>query len=70
MFEAVKCQELAIGYRALAQSSDHSVERASLLKNIARTFTGLAGQLDRLAALTRAEAERLKGGPSETRSAS
>ncbi|TYO67379.1 hypothetical protein FXV83_07235 [Bradyrhizobium hipponense] len=69
MFDAARCQELAIEYRALAQSSDLSVERAVLLKNIARTFTGLANQLDRLAALTREEAQRLRAGPSETRSA-
>ncbi|WP_314952045.1 hypothetical protein [Bradyrhizobium cosmicum] len=70
MFDAASCQELAIAYKDLAQSSDHSAERAILLKNIARSFAGLANQLDRLAALTRDEAQRARGGLSETRSAS
>ncbi|WP_314958253.1 hypothetical protein [Bradyrhizobium cosmicum] len=70
MFDAAKCQELAIEYKALAQLSDVSVQRAMLQKNIARTFTGLASQLDRLAALMRDEAQRLRSGLSETTEAS
>lgn len=69
MFDAARCQELAIEYKALARLSDVSVDRAILQKNIARTLTGLASQLDRLAALTREEAQRLGAGPSERRSA-
>ncbi|WP_082905858.1 hypothetical protein [Bradyrhizobium centrolobii] len=57
MITAAGCQELANQYKALSQASSNSVERAFLLKNIARSFTGLATQLDRLAALTRDEAK-------------
>ena len=53
---AEKCQELANQYKAMARSADLSEGRAVLLKNIARSYAGLASQLDRLAALTRDEA--------------
>ncbi|MCK1710273.1 MULTISPECIES: hypothetical protein [unclassified Bradyrhizobium] len=60
MFDAARCQELAIESKALAKSSDISAERAILLKNVARTLTGLVNQLDRLASLTRDEARHAR----------
>ena len=56
MIDAAKCEELANQYKVLSQASGVSAERAFLLKNIARSLTGVASQLDRLAALTRDEA--------------
>ena len=56
MINAAKCVELANHYKTLSQASGVSAERASLMKNIARSLTGVASQLDRLAALTRDEA--------------
>lgn len=53
MITAAKCQELAAQYRALSQAPSIPRDRAFLLKNIAKSFAGLSGQLDRLAALTR-----------------
>lgn len=58
MITAAECQELANHYKALSQATDTSVDRAFLMKNIARSFNGLATQLDKLAALTRDEARR------------
>lgn len=55
---AVECQELAKHYKALAQEASISTDRAFILKNIARSFTGLASQLDRLAALVRDEGKQ------------
>lgn len=52
---AGECQELANHYKALAREASISDDRAFILKNIARSFTGLATQLDRLAALKRDE---------------
>jgi hypothetical protein len=52
---AVECQELANHYKALAREASISDDRAFILKNIARSFAGLASQLDRLAALMRDE---------------
>jgi hypothetical protein len=54
---ATKCRELANHYKALARASNVSENRAFVMKNIARSFTGLATQLDRLAVLTRDEAK-------------
>jgi hypothetical protein len=56
MITASTCEELAIQYRSLSQASGISADRAFVLKNIARSFAGLATQLDRLAALAREEA--------------
>ena len=56
MIDAAKCEELANHYKVLSQAAGVSAERAFLLKNIARSLTGVASQLDRLAALTRDEA--------------
>lgn len=55
MITAAQCLEMAHRYRALSQKSGISQDRAFIMKNIARTFAGLAGQLDRLDALTRDE---------------
>ena len=55
LYVAARRQELAIEYKALAKSSAISTQRAILLKSVARTLTGLANQLDRLASLTRDE---------------
>lgn len=56
MITAASCEELANHYKVLSQASGISVNRVSVLKNIARSFTGLATQLDRLTALARDEA--------------
>jgi hypothetical protein len=50
MVTAAQCQTLASQYKAMAQATLVSESRALMLKNIARSFTGLATQLDRLAA--------------------
>ncbi|MET4092314.1 hypothetical protein ABID60_008068 [Bradyrhizobium sp. S3.5.5] len=42
-------------YKRLSSASGISKDRATALKNIARTYVGLAGQLDRLASLARNE---------------
>ncbi|TFV43238.1 hypothetical protein E4K65_33990 [Bradyrhizobium niftali] len=53
---ATACEQLANHYKSLSRESGISPERASLLMNIGKSFTGLATQLDRLAALMRDEA--------------
>ena len=58
MITSEKCIELASHYRTLSQAFGTSIDRAFLMKNIARSFRGLAGQLDRLDALTRAEGSK------------
>jgi hypothetical protein len=58
MITFAKCIELADYYNGLSQASYTSIDRASLMRNIARSFKGVAGQLDRLNALTRAEQEK------------
>lgn len=55
MITAAQCLEMAHRYRALSQTSGISKDRAFIMKNIARSLSGLAGQLDRLDALTRDE---------------
>ena len=55
MISAAECVELASQYKTLSQALGTSVDRASVMQNIARSFTSLAGQLDRLGALTRNE---------------
>jgi hypothetical protein len=55
MLTSARCQELASHFKALSQASDISEDRAFLLKNIARSLTGLTGQLDRLNTMIRAE---------------
>jgi hypothetical protein len=53
---ASECQELANHFKTLSRATNISKDRAFLMQNIARSFTALATQLDRLAALTRDEA--------------
>lgn len=55
MITAAQCLEFAHRYRALSQTPGLSEDSALLMKNIARSLTGLAGQLDRLDARTREE---------------
>jgi hypothetical protein len=50
-----ECQEHADLYKRLSGASGISKDRVAVLKNIARTYVGLAGQLDRLASLARNE---------------
>jgi hypothetical protein len=50
-----ECREHADHYKRLSSASGISKDRADILKNIARTYVGLAGQLDRLASLARNE---------------
>ncbi|MCD9825325.1 hypothetical protein [Bradyrhizobium japonicum] len=61
MLTVAQCQELAIEYKTLSQVPDISKDRAGLLKNIARSFVGLASQLDRLAADMRDEKNKAAG---------
>ncbi len=56
MLTAAECQAHAIRYKGLAQHPGTSVDRAAILRNIARSLAGLAGQLDRLAGNMRDEA--------------
>ena len=58
---AVECRQLANHYKALAREASISSDRAFVLKNIARSFAGLASQLDRLAALMRDEGRHSQG---------
>lgn len=55
MITAEKCRELATEYRNLSQLVGTSSERGFLMRNIARTLTGLAGQLERLSTASRGE---------------
>jgi len=48
MITAEKCRELAAEYKRLSEQVDATSERRFLMRNIARTLTGLAGQLERL----------------------
>ena len=56
MMTFAQCEAYAAEYKSLAQQSGVTEGRAAMLKNVARTFTGLASQLDRLAAHTRDKA--------------
>jgi hypothetical protein len=47
-------------YKRLSCASGISKDRATALRNIARTYVGLAGQLDRLASLARDEQTMVK----------
>ncbi|MDI3560022.1 hypothetical protein [Bradyrhizobium sp. Arg816] len=55
LINIAECLEYADHYKRLSGASGISKDRAAVLKNIARTFVGLAGQLDRLATLARSE---------------
>lgn len=60
MITAAQCSYFAEQYKTLSSASNASEERAFLLRNIAKSFAGVAGQLDRLDALARSEeAQRL-----------
>ena len=48
-------KRLSDHYKRLSSASGISKDRATALRNIARTYVGLAGQLDRLASLARNE---------------
>jgi hypothetical protein len=48
MVTATECRELAKSYRSQASDPDLSARRATLLRNIAHSFSGLASQLDML----------------------
>ena len=50
-----ECREHADHYKRLSGAGGISKDRAAALKNIARSYVGLAGQLDRLASLARKE---------------
>jgi hypothetical protein len=58
MITAAQCEEFADYYKRLSQAEGISKNRETALKNIARSFKGLAGQLDRLAAFGRDEVRR------------
>jgi hypothetical protein len=53
MMTATQCQVLASEYKRLSLERGIAQNRAAMLTNIARSFSGLATQLDRLAAHTR-----------------
>ena len=53
MLTPTECQKLASEYKSLAQQPNVSKERSAMLINIARSLSGLATQLDRLAAHAR-----------------
>ncbi|WP_441268096.1 hypothetical protein AB7G19_22295 [Bradyrhizobium sp. 215_C5_N1_1] len=55
-----ECREHADHYKRLSSASGISKDRATALRNIARTYVGLAGQLDRLASLARNEQTMVK----------
>ncbi|WP_145668865.1 hypothetical protein [Bradyrhizobium stylosanthis] len=55
MITAEKSRELAAEYRHLSQRVGATSERGFLMRNIARTLTGLAGQLERLSMASRLE---------------
>jgi hypothetical protein len=56
MITAAQCKSIAQHYKTLASSPSISEDRAFLLRNIARSFVGVAGQLDRLEALDKGQA--------------
>ena len=60
MINIAECHEHADHYRRLSGANGISEDRAPVLKNIARTFVSLAGQLDRLASLARNEQTMVK----------
>ncbi|MEY9880484.1 hypothetical protein ABIA43_002018 [Bradyrhizobium sp. USDA 328] len=55
LINIAECREQANHYKRLSGVSGISKDRAAVLKNIARSFVGLAGQLDRLASRARNE---------------
>jgi hypothetical protein len=57
MLTAAQCQKFADEYKSLARQTDVTEQRVALLKNVARSFVGVASQLDRLDALVREETQ-------------
>jgi hypothetical protein len=55
MISGARCRELADYYKALSQEPGISPNRARSLRNIAYSFAGVAGQLERLSAPVRDE---------------
>lgn len=55
MITTARCKELANYYKALCSNPHISEDRAFLLRNIARSLAGVAGQLERLDAVTKEE---------------
>jgi hypothetical protein len=55
MISVARCRELADHYKALSQKPSNSPNRARSLKNIAYSFAGVAGQLERFSDLVRDE---------------
>jgi hypothetical protein len=49
MLTPAECRKLAQSYRSQANESGASPRRATLLRNIANSFSGLANQLEMLA---------------------
>ena len=48
MISAVECRECATSYKAQSREAGISTKRATLLRNIAQSLSGLASQLDML----------------------
>jgi len=55
MLDPSHCRKLAREYKELAREPGTSTDRAFIMNNVARTLTGLATQLDMLAAKIRDE---------------
>jgi hypothetical protein len=62
MLNAVQCRRLAKEYKDRASEPDVSKDSAFIMRNIARSFMGLASQLDMLAAKMREERRELPSG--------
>lgn len=57
MISITQCQKAADRYSTLSSRVSPSEDRAAVLKNIARTLRGLAGQLDKLECLEKNSAK-------------
>jgi hypothetical protein len=55
MITAAQCTDIARQCKTLASAANRSEDQAFLLRNIAKSFAGAAGQLDRLDSLVRDE---------------
>ncbi len=60
MLTAAECEVYAKEFGSLARQPDISEDRAAAFKNVARTFKGLSGQLDRLAAMQRNDTKQIR----------
>jgi hypothetical protein len=54
---AEQCETYATEYRLLGREANISTRRANLLRNIYRSWTGLANQLDRLSDILKEESK-------------